>query len=153
MPIITTYPEIHDKSFVKSHYKLYCFCCDNTINVGDEITMTVESGGIILRPRILNKQMNNLSMFYIPDTACRWVHKDCEVNNIWTLYSASKASSNIDFDNDNNNDSETDSETDSYHDLASYIDSSFASDLAFVNEEDLNPENDGGDIGGHQYVL
>lgn len=41
MPIITTYPEIYDKSFVKSHYKLYCFCCDNIINVGDEITMTV----------------------------------------------------------------------------------------------------------------
>lgn len=148
MSIITTYPEIYEKSFVKSHYKLNCFCCGNTINVGDEITMTQENGGITLRPRVLKKENNcDIRLFYTPDTACRWVHKDCEVNFIWTLHKAFKVSSNIDFCNDNNyetdseTDYETDSETDSYDDLASC----FASDSA--NENDFTPLNDGGDDG------
>lgn len=55
-----------------SNFKMHCFVCDKAINRGDEITQTLESGGMELRR--------------VPYTGSRWVHSFCVPKNETTLY-------------------------------------------------------------------
>ena len=55
-----------------SNFKMHCFVCDKAINRGDEITQTLESGGMELRR--------------VPYTGSRWVHSFCLPKNETTLY-------------------------------------------------------------------
>ena len=55
-----------------SNFKMHCFVCDKAINRGDEITQTLESGGMELRR--------------VPYTGSRWVHSLCVPKNETTLY-------------------------------------------------------------------
>ena len=55
-----------------SNFKMHCFVCNKTINRGDEITQTLESGGMELRN--------------VPYTGSRWVHAFCVPKNETTLY-------------------------------------------------------------------
>ena len=55
-----------------SNFKMHCFVCDKVINRGDEITQTIESGGMELRR--------------VPYTGSRWVHCLCVPKNETTLY-------------------------------------------------------------------
>ena len=51
---------------------MHCFVCNKAINRGDEITQTLESGGMELRR--------------VPYTGSRWVHSFCVPKNETTLY-------------------------------------------------------------------
>ena len=76
-------PEVIDKGFVRSNYKLHCFVCNQTIHRGDSIAQCKEYGGqysMTLRARTWAKQS-----FYTPETGSRWVHKNCDPQ-IWTTY-------------------------------------------------------------------
>ena len=55
-----------------SNFKMHCFVCNKAINRGDEITQTLESGGMELRR--------------VPYTGSRWVHSFCLPKNETTLY-------------------------------------------------------------------
>lgn len=55
-----------------SNFKMHCFVCNKAINRGDEITQTLESGGMELRR--------------VPYTGSRWVHSFCVPKNETTLY-------------------------------------------------------------------
>jgi hypothetical protein len=88
--------ELYKSGFVKSNYNLHCFCCNNPINIGDEITHCVESVGMKLRSRINNDS------FYTPFTGNRWVHKDCKPYGLWTLFSGIKYAEKCnEYDNEN----------------------------------------------------
>jgi hypothetical protein len=93
-------PELYDLGFVKSHYKLHCFCCNSIINVGDEITQCAENYGMELRPRNFESVG-----FYTPYTGARWVHKCCQPEDYWTQYLANehtKKLNNSNYDSDYN---------------------------------------------------
>ena len=77
-------PKLFEDGYIKSHYKFKCFCCNTTINKGDYITQCEETNGITLRYR---KTENS---FYTPNVGSRWVHKDCNPDGFWTIYSAIK---------------------------------------------------------------
>ena len=77
-------PKLLDVGYLKSRYKMHCFCCNKHINIGDEITKCVEDYGIELRYRVIK----NENSFYKPCTGARWVHKECQQFDIWTSYSA-----------------------------------------------------------------
>ena len=60
------------RTYCISNFKMHCFVCDKVINRGDEITQTLESGGMELRR--------------VPYTGSRWVHCLCVPKNETTLY-------------------------------------------------------------------
>ena len=55
-----------------SNFKMHCFVCNKAINRGDEITQTLESGGMELRN--------------VPYTGSRWVNAFCLPKDETTLY-------------------------------------------------------------------
>ncbi len=117
-------PKLFEDGYIKSHYKFKCFCCNTTINKGDYITQCEETNGITLRYR---KTENS---FYTPNVGSRWVHKDCNPDGFWTIYSAIKYSEFINNCNDECNDEYNVLEEDYYYDICNEFD-----------EYDSNDEN------------
>ena len=83
-------PDLIENGFVKSQYKLYCICCNNVINKGDQITQLVEDGGLVLRPKSYKYG------FYTTYTGARWIHKYCTLDTYWTRYAAVKYADDLD---------------------------------------------------------
>ena len=90
----------------RSHYKMHCHRCDETIQKGDNITKVASSTGMDLRFRgcdVSDGVKPEETCFYMFNSGPnQWVHLECVAcqdyldkwkgNNVWTYWSAKRYS-------------------------------------------------------------